>query len=483
MNSWRLGLLAAAAGVMFGQAAPEAVKLGTLTVQGSLRTRIEAWDWFQGDGDNQYALSGSLLRIGFSQQRESLDWQLELAAPILLGLPDNAVAPGAQGAMGMGANYFTANNRSRYAGMIFAKQGFVRFKNLFGSKSQSLRIGRFEWVDGSEVAPKNATLAALKRDRITQRLIGHFGFTHVGRSLDGFHYVYNRPKTNVTWIGAFPTRGVFQVDGWGDMRTAFSYASVTRQVNGKKNTAEWRLLALYYHDWRHILKTDNRALATRRADLANIRIGTFGGHYLHTTETACGPLDFLLWGVMQTGKWGVQDHRAGAMAIEAGWQPKAMPKLKPWLRGGYFHGSGDGNPADQKHNTFFQVLPTPRPYARFPFFNLMNNEDIHGSLALRPHKAVVVKTEFHALRLADRNDQWLVGGGAFQPWTFGYVGRAANGARSLANLYDLSADYTINKNFVLGGYYGYAQGRSVMETIYPKGKNGSLFYVELTYRF
>jgi hypothetical protein len=62
-----------------------------------------------------------------------------------------------------------------------------------------------------------------------------------------------------------------------------------------------------------------------------------------------------------------------------------LPKLKPWLRGGYTLGSGDGNPNDCTHGTFFQILPTPRPFARFPFFNMENNRDIMGALILRPH--------------------------------------------------------------------------------------------------
>jgi hypothetical protein len=67
-------------------------------------------------------------------------------------------------------------------------------------------VGRFEFQDGSEVAAKDPTLAVLKRDRIQQRLIGPFGFTHVMRSFDGFHYVYNKPKINYTLIAATPTR-------------------------------------------------------------------------------------------------------------------------------------------------------------------------------------------------------------------------------------------------------------------------------------
>ena len=40
--------------------------------------------------------------------------------------------------------------------------------------ASSLRIGRFEFQDGSEVTAKNPTIGVIKRDRVHQRLIGPF---------------------------------------------------------------------------------------------------------------------------------------------------------------------------------------------------------------------------------------------------------------------------------------------------------------------
>ena len=103
----------------FSQNSSQPIKLGSIMVHGSLRSRAELWDWFQGtDGDGSYAFSGNLLRLSFSQQRDTLEWRFELGAPILLGLPQNAVAPGAQGLLGMGANYFVANDSARNTAMI-----------------------------------------------------------------------------------------------------------------------------------------------------------------------------------------------------------------------------------------------------------------------------------------------------------------------------------------------------------------------------
>ncbi len=464
-------------------AAPQPLEVGSVTVNASLRTRVEAWDWFQGNANNDYAFPGSIARLGLSQSGKTFDWQIELAAPFLLGLPDDAIAPGAQGQLGFGGSYFAANHRETNAGMVFAKQGFIRFNNLGGARGQSLRLGRFEVIDGTEVTPKDATLAALKRDRIAHRLIGNFGFTDVGRSFDGAQYTRNTPRLNVTLFGGRPTRGVFQVDGWGELNINVFYGAVTGQVTGKRNSGEWRIFGLGYQDLRDgVVKTDNRTAAARAADAGHIQIGTFGGHYLHAVKTGAGVFDALAWVALQTGSWGNLNQRASAFAVEGGWQPPGLGRLKPWLRAGDDYGSGDKNLGDATHGTFFQVLPTPRVYARFPFFNMMNNRDGFGELVLRPSGKVVLRTDVHSLWLANRQDLWYSGGGAFQPWTFGYTGRPSNGSTGLATLFDVSVDYSVNRHAAVGTYYGRAWGKSVIQSIYPQGQNANFGYVELTFK-
>lgn len=131
----------------------------------------------------------------------------------------------------------------------------------------------------------------------------------------------------------------------------------------------------HYQDWREVLK---RTTALRRLGKA---ISAISKSAL-TADMCCmlGPVDLMAWGVVQAGTWGRLSHRAAAVAFEGGYQPKVWKQLKPRIRGGYFFGSGDKNPNDNRHGTFFEVLPTPRPFARFPFFNLMNLEDRNASL-------------------------------------------------------------------------------------------------------
>ncbi len=77
---------------------------------------------------------------------------------------------------------------------------------------------------------------------------------------------------------------------------------------------------------------------------------------------------------------------------------------------------GEDDPTDARNGTFFQVLPTPRIYARMPFYNLMNLEDVFGSLSLRAAR-VMLRAEIHGLRLAESADLWYQGGGAFERQT------------------------------------------------------------------
>lgn len=484
MRAFALFILA---GVVFAQTAPTPdtpMKVGDVTLTGTLRSRVYVWNWFQGPtGENQYAYSGNYLRLNLAEKFNAWDWDAEFSTPFLLGMPAAATAPAPQGALGLGSNYFSANGNAQNTAMIFPRQLFVRFRGLGGSDATKLQVGRFVFQDGSEITPKSATLATLKRDRVSQRLLGDFGFSDVGRSFDGVHFSSTTASNDFTFIAAVPTRGVFQVDGWGWNRVGFGYGAYTHEWGTGRHAADTRLFVLEYDDWRHILKTDNRALAVRKGDTENIRIDTFGGHTLHAFTTNAGAIDLLAWGAVQTGRWGTQQQRAYAVDFEGGFQPGILPKLKPWLRGGFTGGSGDGNPNDNRHGTFFQVLPTPRPYARFPFFNMMNTQDGFGALIVRPHPKVTVSSEFHSLRLSNRNDLWYSGGGVFQPWTFGYVGRPTSGRRSLGNLYDTSVEYRTTRKVTVTAYLGYTQGLAAMEAIYSQGKNAQFGYLEFLYRF
>ena len=463
---------------------PAPIELGGLTVSGSLRLRFESWDWFEtASADNDYNFGAALLRLAVGQQKDKFEWQVEGAFPLLIGLPDDAIAPAPQGQLGMGASYFAASGRQD--GSAILKQAFVRFKRLGGDAPSSLKIGRFEFTDGAETTPADATLAAVKRDRIAHRLIGPFSFTHVGRSFDGLHYARQTKGANLTVVAARPTEGVFQLRSLYELDVDFYYGALTRPLKARGGEAEARVFAVHYHDGRGTLKADNRPQAVRDRDAENIRMTTVGGHYIGAFKAGAGKVDVLFWGVGQFGDWGMLAHRAGAVAVEGGFQPggKLADRLKPWARGGYFRSTGDGDPADGRHHTFFQMLPTPRVYARFPFFNLMNLEDVFAQLMLKPQAKLGLRADARHLRLSSAQDQWYLGGGAFQADTFGYTARPSGSKRTLGTLVDLSVDYNLTPRTALTFYLGGVRGGGVAENIYPDGRSARFAYLELTRRF
>lgn len=461
---------------------PAKHKLGPLEISVNWRTRAEGWNWFQGDtGNSDYGLWNSLLRVGLGQTGERIDWFIEGEQPSILGLPSDAVVAAPQGQLGLGGSYYAANNNHTNAANGFVKQAFVNLKHLGPA---ALKLGRFEYFDGAEVKPSDPLLATVIQTRITNRLISNFGFSAVQRSFDGVQFSLNSGQNNFTFFGARPTAGVFQVKGMDELDVDIYAGTYTRSISSKHNAGELRIFAMGYIDHRTlVLKTDDRPSTVRAADKGKIEIATYGLDYAHVYNTErTGKFDFLLWGAVQNGSWGNLAQQAGAFVGEAGWQPP-VKFLKPWISAGYSYGSGDSNPNDSRHGTFFQLLPTPRPYARFPFYNMMNNQDVYGTLNLRPASKLSLRSELHALRLASASDLWYSGGGASQPKTFGYTGRPSSGNRGLANVWDLNADYQVTRSFSTTMYYGHAWGKGVIASIYPKDANGQFVYLETNFHF
>src|ERR1700685_882876 len=118
--------------------------IGSVDFSGSILERVEFWDWFGGKGQNTYTYSGTLAQFAFSQTSPDFDWKIDMAVPILLGLPQKAVQPAPQGQLGLGGSYYAANDSHQNAAMIFPKEAYVRFKR----EKSSLQLGRFQFADG-----------------------------------------------------------------------------------------------------------------------------------------------------------------------------------------------------------------------------------------------------------------------------------------------------------------------------------------------
>lgn len=460
-----------------------------VTLTASLRARGEFVDWFTPppnaavSGAERYAFFASRLRAGIRVLFPHVEANLELQDTRLTGLPDDATLPAPFGSLGPGALYFL-NTHDTPQGETFVKQGLVTLRR--GGFAATL--GRFEYRDGLETEPADATLASVKRSRIAERLVGPFEFSHVTRSFDGARLVYDQASWNATALGVRPTHGGFEVSAnreIEDVWLAGLALTLKRLPIGPPIDA--RLFYFYYADERDIAKPDTtltrvgRFTAVPDFNTGALEIHTIGAHAMTAFDAGPGIVDVLGWAAAQTGRWGSRDHAAWAYAIEAGYQLPRVPAA-PWLRAGIDRSSGDDDPFDREHGTFFQLLPTARAYAQLPFFNLMNLQDVFASLVLRPHPVVTLRTDYHWLRLTEGRDLWWSGGGAQNDDLFGFAGMPSGGRRDLAHLVDLSATIAVTRWLTVAGYYGHAFGGDVVGTTFA-GRDVDYGFVETTLRY
>jgi hypothetical protein len=448
----------------------------------SLRSRVESWRWFDTTAAGDYQFAALLGRVGVQASRGRWQLRTDLSVPLLMGLPTDATLPAPLGQLGLGAAYAAASTttglpRSTVAG-VFVRQAALEWKN----GTTVARLGRFDVSDGVERTPRSPALTSLKNTRVAQRLLGPFGFTHGQRANDGLTLQTTRAGHTFTAIAVRPTSGVFTVTRTGQsLPVNIGYGAWSSGGGGARGEWDARLFGLWYQDERALVPTDNRSATVRAAASRAITINTAGGHLVGVRTVQLWQFDGLAWGAVQNGNWSTLDHRAYALAIEGGVQRPAAP-WAPWLRAGWYRGSGDRDAADGRHGTFFQVAPTPRLYARFPFYNGMNSDERFAYLTLKPRKTLSARIGMHEVHLATVNDLWLLGGGAFDDRAFGYVGRpvpSGSGTR-LGLVMESSLEWRPNSHVALEGFIARATRADLPARIYGAGSVGNLALMELT---
>ncbi len=458
----------------------------------SEQNREEVWNYFNpgsvkgGFNENQYNFLGSWLRLGAGYQLDGIKGYAELMVPYLVNLPDKAIAPSPKGLLGLGANYYQPYGNANDAS-VFLKQGYLEFgRELLGGFE--LKGGRFEFFDGVEFEPDDldSELKWLLDNRIKQRLIGNFGFSDVMRSFDGALATYGDDRWQASVMYGVPTKGVFDINGMNEISDMdLAYASLNAGpkmfTSPAWGNSLFRLFYIYYSDTRGLPLVDNRELKGSSADTGPVSIDTVGADYVRTLQAGPGVIDLLGWCAGQFGSWGTLSQRAYAVVGEAGYRLDNIA-WKPWIRIGYTVGSGDGNPKDSTHGTFFQILPTPRQYAFFPFFNMMNVDDAMLQLILEPHSGMEIQSSIHGLWLDSKEDLWYSGGGAYDNRFFGYSGRPSNGSDYLATLADCQFTWRMNEHVTLQLYYGHAFGGSVIGSNFPSGREADYGFIQTTFK-
>ena len=481
--------------------AEEDQPLGQITpnfrVMGEMRARYEGFDFFQpklnpkagvvGD-QNNYSFGAIRARLGVNFTSDYLDSFVQGQYTGLYALPEHAFAGPSVGPLGLGGLYYRDSGNNVNPNEVFLKQGYVNFKlqKMVNLPNMFLKAGRFEFNEGLEYKTGDAKLDMLKATRVAGRLIGAFDFSNVTRSFDGLSLAYDNPSFNATLHVSHPTQGGFNVHAEDQIsKIDLAYAGFSAKKGTLLPETEARLFYIYYGDSRNAVQVvDNRPIVARPLlSNHNLSIHTIGTHLLGIQKLGPGAVDYLGWGAYQFGDWTNLSQSAYAFTTEAGYQ-WTEEFLKPWVRVGYSIGSGDTNAKDGTHGTFYQILPTVRLYAKFPFFNMMNMQDAFAQFIVMPTQTTKVGVDFHHLMLAETADLFYGGAGATsRSGSFGYYGRASGGNSTVGQMVDISFTHNVNKFFSWGAYYAHAFGNDVTGNAYQSKNTADYGYVEFTASF
>jgi hypothetical protein len=471
-------LILAAAADAGAQPPPSPSSVTTWTVRDW--TRIEAWRFFEpppGGGDNEYAFIANRLFGSVQRTASAYDFVAALQYVQFGGLPSNAAG---LGPLGTGAVYFAHAGQSD-SHQLYLRYANVRLKRLV--PATAIQVGRMPYSSGGEAASGNPKIEAVKLQRVAARLVGEFEWSIYQRAYDGVRVDTTRERWAGTAFAFHPTQGGFEdaaglmmpgvtvLGGAATMRSARSMASV-----------QYQTFAYRYRDSRRVTqRPDNTG---RSASSIDVGINTFGGTIIIAPPAQGGrQWDALVWIAAQSGLWYEQRHRAASVAIEGGHQ-WATAAWQPWLRGGYLFASGDGNPSDDRHGTFFEMLPTVRRYAQTALYSQMNDTDLFVQVIARPRPNVNVRADWHHVGLASSHDAWYYGSGATQQHgsIFGFATRPSFGATHLATIGEGSVDYAIAPHWSVNGYLAVGRGGGVVTPAFA-GHTLTFMYIENVLQF
>jgi hypothetical protein len=442
-------------------------------------TRAEIWSFFApppGGADPDYADIGNRLFFGVEGRRPRVDFMIGLQYVQFGFLPADAIGPGPLGA---GAAYFQHAGRTD-SRQLYIRALSVRFKHVL--PGLDVQVGRMGYTSGAEAVSGVAKIEAVKRQRLDSRLVGEFEWSLYQRSFDGLRVDWVGGPARITGSAFHPTQGGFE-DAAGVSIDDLAVVSgvVTFSPGAPMHGAEWQVFSHHYADSRAVTaRPDNTGRAAARAD---VQVTTIGTSLVGAYATRAGQIDTLGWFAAQGGSWYEQSHRAWSLGLEGGHQ-WTRASWQPWVRAGWLYASGDKNPADTRHGTFFQMLPTVRRYSMTTAYSQMNLDDRFGQVLVKPHTRLTVRGDAHWLSLAQAADGWYYGSGATQDEgrIFGFALRPSGAHSRLGLSLEVSADYSVNPHFSINGFFGHIRGGDVVRRSFADDALG-FGYVETVVRF
>ncbi|MGE3958474.1 MAG: alginate export family protein [Vicinamibacterales bacterium] len=471
-RAWRRWVTAAVAGMLTATVstagaqpspAPAATAPPTPTWRASATNvmRLESWRYFEprpGGGDPDYTFLADRLRVDVRGHWARVDLTLAGQYVGMAGLPDRAAGPGA---LGTGGLYFDQGSRASNASQVYLRFANLRFPAV--ARGVDLQIGRMGYLSGSEAPSGVPKIETVKRQRLDARLVGEFEWSIYQRAFDGVRVDVTRPRWRATGVAFMPTQGGFARAASTTMREVVVAGATlsSRPTSAPGGKTQVQAFGWQYHDARNVTqRPDNTGRTSPGVD---IDVSTIGATLLGAYPIGPGEVDVFAWGVAQTGQWYGDDHRATAVAIEGGYQWTKAP-WRPWLRAGLFHASGDDDPADDSHGTFFPLLPTVRRFSQTTAYGTMNLRDVFVQAQARPRPAFGLRLDLRRLELASAADLWYAGSGATlaRGAVFGYAGRRSNSSTRLGTAVEASADYAFTPRVSMNVFAGRLRGGPVV---------------------
>jgi hypothetical protein len=457
-----------------------------LTLGGEILFRYDYWNWFATDKgkntNNDYGFGFQRTRLNLKYASENMELFFQPQYVQMFGLPDDAVSD-VTGPFGMGGLYYLHNHdRSPYD--IGTHQAYARLNDLFDTKL-FFKVGRFEYSDGLEVQEKKdgEKFNTLKNMRLADRMISSFDWSAFSRSFDGVLGGWNDDEINLTTSYFYPTQGGWEQDIDETINDIdITTATLTAKKGWMVPDTEFAVFFYNYDDKRDCTQRPDNVSPT--SDRADIDVQMYGGHVLGIYDFGPGQVDTLLWGGVQTGDWYGLDHNANAVAGEVGYQFTKMP-WKPWFRTGYFIGSGDSDPSDGDHETFFQMAPGTRKYQMYPYYDLENNKDFFVQLITKPTQKLTTRMDYHIIKLDESEDRWYMGSGPTQEsgQISGYIPRNGGGRDALSQEFSIMLSYALSPQCDIAGFYEHVWGEGAIKNVYEKDNDADYFSLEIRYKF
>ncbi len=434
------------------------------------RLRYELWGALQAAPSNQSEYGFFNLRIRpyikYPGEHIVVFFQFQYAGGFFL--PEQAVS-------GPGALYYANSGNNANPQTVDVLELYLQGKDLF-TKGLGFRVGRYGIKGGLEVLYKDQAFDWVKKKRLSERLIGTFDWTNVGRRYDAAGASYDHERFKVEGFASRLLAGGFDYDtAFSALETVNIYGgSLTLKRDGLIPNTEVRVFGYYYYDNR----PPTEKLTGGRLGIASTGLSVVGVYPLGP-----GSLDLLLWDCYQWGSWGTSDHQAYGMVGEIGYKFTGV-KCKPWLRVGFAYASGDSDPSSGLHKSFFGMAPTNHKFYGYAdttaFSNLINP---YVQFIVKPMDKLMIQTDGHVFWLADANDSWYGGSGPFNDTVFGYAARNTQRDDFIGGEIDFTVKYTFSQHFDLVAGYAHFFGASGAKNAFPERWNVDFFHLQSVVKF